>query len=603
MGPIWQKNLLALQQEAPALAQSLLSDFQVTELYRTGSAQDGSPLVGIKMENGQYAALGHSLSPARDAQNWVKSLGSDVLNYGNVLLLGTCSGYHPLALFQEISSETHLWINEPDKNLFRVILQILDLSALIRSKRVHFLVGLDVQETVKYLFSGSESFRVISQGLRLVHPPLSQHLYGEYVRNLAKAIQESFHFECLKFNTTELQGETILKNILANLPLVIQSAPVLSLLSKAAGIPALLIGPGPSLEEAIPSIRKMQDSSMVIAIDTAHRILLRHGIQADIVVSLDFTELNSKHFEGFDPDEAFLVAFPGIDPRIPQKYLGRTFFYNHSGNINYTPGATQFFDTLESLGPLGTIISYGSTAHSAYHLARLMGCSPIVLIGNDLAFPSEKRYARGAMQNDLKPDANMEELILDVLSNDGNPVKTIALYKIYLDAFGELIEGTGGVAMNVSIHGAKIAHCPYMPIEKVMAGFPSAKVDKSFLRIRSQQNFLDKKVDILDEMDTLVESCRRARKKLQRLINDYETINPAEPGYPTKMLQFWKSFVVLMSEEERAMRISTALCSRSSVTLMGNMGNSGFLRGQSPEQSKEAYSQGEIFFKGFPPGA
>ena len=596
---IWQKNILALHRHDPLLAQRLLSCTAETGLFRIGNAQDGSPMVGIRMENGHYAALGHSMHPAEDAQGWVNSLGAEILKDANILLLGAGSGYHCKALFRGVAADTHLWIAEPDLALFQFCLRIQDFSGLMESKRVHFIVGTSPSETAKSLFSGPGAFRAVTQGIKLVYPPMSQYLYQQYIKELAQSIQETLHCEGLKFNTTELQGETILVNVLANLPAVLQGSPVLSLLSQAAGVPALLIGPGPSLEEAIPWIRKVKDSALLIAVDTAHRILKMQGIQADLVVSLDFTELNYKHFEGFDSDEAFLIAFPGIDPRIPQKYLGRTFFYDHAGTVDYSPGATQLLQTLESLGPLGRLISYGSTAHSAYHLARLMGCSPIIFTGNDLSFPSDKRYAEGAMQNELKTDPNPEAMLLDVLSNDGNSVKTIALYKIYLETFGDLIEGTGGTAVNTSAHGALIRHCPYIPMEKVLENIPSQPVDKNFLRNLAQRHLENQKEKVRNEICVLIESCRRARKKLQRLCNDYETIRPGMAAYPVKILQFWKSFAVLMNEEERAMRISTALCSRSSVALMGYLGNAGFFGGNSPEQNNAAYNQGELFLQDF----
>ena len=453
---VWRSNLNALTSRHPDLARRLDGVPITPDRFIAARSADGSPILGVKLDEQKTVALAHTSEPRREADEWAAGLGEVVLKGGHVLLFGFGSGYHALSLHGLSDSETVIWITEPDFALLKAAFHLMDFSVLISSSRIRFLAGLSEEETVQALFEGPNGHRMRSQGIRLAFTGISSQLYGDSIKRLSALVEETLQFEGLKFRTSEIQGKTILNNVLANLPLVLEGAPVLRLQGACPGVPVLVIGPGPSLDEAIPLIEASQNNTILIAVDTAHRILLQHGIESDLVVSLDFTELNARHFETVESDCALLVAFPGIDPAISHKYHGRSFFFDHAGSVEYAPGATSFFNELTSLGPLGKLVSYGSTAHAACHLARMMGCSPIVLVGNDLAFPSDRWYAGGAMQNDLEQPDRETETLLDVPSNDGGTVKTSGLYKLYLDSFAELIRGTAGVVVNTSPLGARI---------------------------------------------------------------------------------------------------------------------------------------------------
>ncbi|MBD3265306.1 DUF115 domain-containing protein [bacterium] len=592
--PHWEKNIATLHQTHPSLARDLERVPLEPERYRPAQAGDGSPVVALKLQNGRFAALGHSQSPVSDAQAWAKQFPDEMKVGANLLMMGFGSGYHPLALYEQTNSDTQIWIVEPDKVLFKTALYLMDFTSLFRSKRILFFVGASERETAQRLFDGKGSFRTLAQGIRLVSPPMSQYFYGTYIQNLSQAIQERIQFQGYALNTSEEQGRIIVNNILSNLPFLRQGLPVLSLISKLAGIPAYVIGPGPSLQDSIPLLHSLKGRGIVIAIDTAHRILLNHGIQADLVVSLDFTELNAKHFEAIEDDEAWLVAFPGIDTRITKQYAGKTLFYDHAGNADYSSGATQFLKSMNSISPLGDLISYGSTAHIAYHCARMMGCSPIVLIGNDLAVSGDRQYTQGAMQENLENKENAP--LMDVPSNDGGSVKTIPLYKLYLNTFAELIQRTGGCVINTSPHGAQIPGVPYRAVDEILTEFPRQPFDWHAVIPKDKKRVIPCGESLREELMQYGSACRRARKGLQKLRGKLETVSPHSSPFKKEMLQFMKELAKFIYQEEAAVNISTALCSRKTVAFLGQLGDVGMFGGSTPEANQVAWQRTDDFF-------
>ena len=363
------------------------------------------------------------------------------------MLVGIGSGYHLQQLFKHSDSDTLIWLVEPETALMKAAFHAQDFRGLIQSKRVRWLVGMNPKQIIEQLFQGTDSNRIRARGIQMaVYQPVSS-FYQNFIQALSHEVSQAIQFDSLKFNTEEVQGKELLRNSIDNLPAIVQGFSVSHLQSKTAGLPAWVIAPGPSLEQEIDDIRTNQDHAAIIAVDSAIRTLYKNGIQADIIVSIDFTELNIRHFDGFDDTSAILAAFVGIRSEITDQFINRTYFSLHSAN--------RMIQSIPTLSNLGFIEAAGSTAHAAYLLARHLGCSPIVLVGNDLSFPNQKWYSAGTMQLELEQKDRESEPILEVESNSGCMVQTNALYKIYLDEMGKIIHRSGGNVLNTSYSGAR----------------------------------------------------------------------------------------------------------------------------------------------------
>lgn len=592
----WHKNLEALRRRNTALARQL-EELPPSPRCISARAEDGSPILAIVLDNGQTAALCHTGQPRQEAEQWVMGLGEDLRRNAHVLLMGFGSGHHPQAFFRLSDADTVLWIVEPDAALFKAALCGMDFTSMILSPRVHWAVGISETEVVQRLFSEAGGNRMRVQGIRMAFTAASRYLYGDFIQRLGAAIQESIQMEGLKFRTSELQGETILRNAMANLPWILRGAPWKRLLGRAPGVPALIVAPGPSLEAALPHLAAVRKRAIFLAIDTAHRILHQHGIVSDLVVSLDFTELNARHFETIGEDRAILLAFPGVDPSIPARYAGRTFFCNHSGTADFGPGATPVLKALHSLNGLGDLVSYGSTAHLAVHAARQMGCSPIILVGNDLAFPGERWYAEGAMQNELDQPERQKEPLLPVPANDGTMVPTSGLYKYYLNTFGDLIRGSAAPVVNTSPKGARIEGARWMDLCECLNAYCTAPVDVSFLENALHPSLAVYRMALIEELRHYTETFARARRLLHRLSKRLASLHPASAGFRMGMIQIMKDFSDALRSETAAFDLCTALCARSTLALLGQSGQSGLLGGGDEKTNRESLDRCSDLFR------
>ena len=180
-----------------------------------------------------------------------------------------------------------------------------------------------------------------------------------------------------------------LLNSLRNLPGIIAGRDVRDLTGAFAGVPAVIVAAGPSLDRNLPELAACRDRALIIATDTAARPLLSAGVAPHLIVGLDPSEVNGRHLLALPGvEQSWLVAESALDPRATAAFAGRRFWFRVSGH--------QPWPWFNELGlDVGRLDVWGSVLTGAYNLAVLAGCDPIVLVGADLSFPGRRPYARG----------------------------------------------------------------------------------------------------------------------------------------------------------------------------------------------------------------
>ena len=182
-----------------------------------------------------------------------------------------------------------------------------------------------------------------------------------------------------------------LLNTLKNVVAVTSEGDVAALADAFAGVPALVIGAGPSLDRNLAEIRAVADRVLLIAVDTAARALIAGGVYPHIVVSVDPSEENARHLIGISSaEDIHLVTEASVDPGALAPFAGRTFTFKVS---NHQP-----WPWLAGVDAnRGSLRAWGSVLTTAFDLARVCGCGPIVFAGTDLAYTDGQLYSRNTV--------------------------------------------------------------------------------------------------------------------------------------------------------------------------------------------------------------
>ncbi len=389
-------NLQALAQRDPALAQRLL-DTTPAEL-EWSLARDGTATAALPADASDTAdtqkrplLLTSRYDPMAEARKLIEPV--DLGKHAGVVMLGMGLGYHVAAIGRDLVDGTLLLVFEPDIAVLRAVLEHIDHSAWLGNPGVVLICG-DVDRGS--LLGRIERFAgVLTQGAVLITHPFTRQRHATAIQAFGQLVTELLAYCRMNMATALVNSARTMENLTANLAFYAGGAGTDELIDATKGYPAVCVGAGPSLAKNIDLLRdpRLRAKVVVIAAQTTLKPLLDRGIEPDFVTALDYHEISQRFYEGLASlQRATLVAEPKVNPAV---------LANFPGSKRIT--RDSFLNRL--LGPAAPDIKRikpGTTvAHLSFYLAQHLGCDPIILVGQDLAFSEGLYYCPGTAIHDV----------------------------------------------------------------------------------------------------------------------------------------------------------------------------------------------------------
>jgi hypothetical protein len=242
-----------------------------------------------------------------------------------IVVYGFGTGGHVLDLFRSTSDHTHLHVIEPDADLFREVLEGVDLSDLLGSDRVGFSIAENPFDASYVRME--KRFEVFTiRTFQIVRHPLSVSLHEEYFKTLDENFVQLSAMARQNLDTLNSLSRLWQSNVFSNLPYIFDRYAIRSLFGEFKGAPAILVSAGPSLDKNVKWIESAKGRAVIVCVDTALRVLLNNGIEPDFVVAVDGQIENYFHVAGLRTNESCLVANPVTYPKIVSEFNGPVFF-------------------------------------------------------------------------------------------------------------------------------------------------------------------------------------------------------------------------------------------------------------------------------------
>ncbi|MEM9175866.1 MAG: 6-hydroxymethylpterin diphosphokinase MptE-like protein [Myxococcota bacterium] len=154
------------------------------------------------------------------------------------------------------------------------------------------------------------------------------------------------------------------------------------------GKPAVVVAAGPSLDKQLALLEEIQERVVVIGIGQTTGALRDAGIDADFVHVLESRDVSHQLTDAGETSDLIVAPSADADPAIFDVPSRAKFTVTSSG------GALGVW-IAEATGEKHFSIGGGTVAQGAVGMAMMLGCNPIALIGQDLAFTDGRRYAKG----------------------------------------------------------------------------------------------------------------------------------------------------------------------------------------------------------------
>jgi len=315
-----------------------------------------------------------------------EELTEDASSLTFLVVIGVASGHFLLECSRRIKPETLLIVIEPNEETLSAFFFCGNFNEVITRPKTIWLFGQEPNTCADAITSLIDPVTV--KLWKILHPGSSEDFYPKFLIDFLSRLKSGTTTQKLGFLTGLTQGEKFFSNSILNISNSINSLTVSSAKDLWQGRPGVLVAAGPSLEKQLPILRSIQDEILLVCVGPAWKTLRAADVRPHFVVSIDPFDPNFTHFEGLHANGEILLTDFCNNVRIVETFEGIRMFC-HSGDDRDT--LSEYFTRIK-YGSLGT---GGSVAHTAFNFLRHIGASPIILVGQDLAYTGGISHARG----------------------------------------------------------------------------------------------------------------------------------------------------------------------------------------------------------------
>jgi hypothetical protein len=225
------------------------------------------------------------------------------------------------------------------------------------------------------------------ENVTLISTPGYSSLYASEDRDLREALTQLVQRRSVNDATHRVRAREWISDVLENLELLTDSPLFVGLTEKYKDVPAFIVGAGPSLGKNAELLADATKKGIVFAVNSSALALARRGITPQVVACMESIDLS-----------ALLAQVPYLD-RVVRAFSmtahPKTLRTGKGPLLPLYEGLPQFAP-LSRLGGADGLAVCGSVSTLAFSLAQRLGCSPIVLVGQDLAYTGGQAYASGS---------------------------------------------------------------------------------------------------------------------------------------------------------------------------------------------------------------
>ena len=394
MDNVFNKNIEALKHKNSALADKLLK-YVLTEVPQLVTENNAyNFLYKGKLLHNPKSPLGEAIEIFSMAENTPVAIH---------LVYGMGLGY----LFQVTAAKSAgtVILYEPDLNILRTAFALVDFTSYILKNNV-FLTD-NFSEVCEYIYQKSNMKNTPLLLSTTEYREMNQDGFNDMVRELQEVVGRF----SLDLKYTQEKFYPLLLHIINNIPKIINEIPIAELKDKYKGKTAVVVSAGPTLDKNIETIKKYRDNIVLITVGTAMKALDKNGITPDFLCIIEANDC-SKQIAGLDLTNINFITEPYANPNLRKFEFKKT--YSH---ISSNLPVNSFWCDLSGVKNK-EYESKGTVSYTALNVARILGCSKIVLVGQDLAYIEGQCYSKDSAYKDLVCSYNEETKKWEITAKD-----------------------------------------------------------------------------------------------------------------------------------------------------------------------------------------
>ncbi len=351
-------------------------------------------LTASEIQHGKQIRLHSSYNPEREAQNAINQ--NDVSAKGTSVFLGFGLGYHVIEWAKKYAvTDKKLVVIEPDPYYFFTSLLFLDWTEVFKVQQLIIVIECPPQ-SVFSLLEPADRINMGNEGVSDCYffdfNAFTNHA-DEYFETLRTLIKRNLKKNEINAATLKKFGKLWKTNSEHNKCQleILKDISEYEGCMKQSKSPFILAAAGPSLQKAIPEIKKIMagENAKLICVETSLHILLKNEINPDFIILSDPQFWAYRHIAGLKAPESILITDISAYPAV---------FRFECREIRLMasqfPIAKEFEKAInKKLPDLGT---GGTVASVAWNFAYYCGAKEIITAGLDFSFPGKQTHVKGS---------------------------------------------------------------------------------------------------------------------------------------------------------------------------------------------------------------
>ncbi len=471
------------------------------------------------------------------------------------LIYGLGLGY----LFQVTTAKSlgTVILYEPDLNILRTAFALVDFSDNIKKSNVY--ITNDFSEACGYIYQKSN----MKNTPLLLSTTAYRELDEDNFNNMVTELQHTIGRFSLDLKYTQEKFYDLILKTFKNIPKLVNEVPVSEFKDFFKGKTAVVVSAGPTLDRNIETLKKYRDNYVLITVGTAMKALSANGITPDFLCIIEANDC-SKQIAGLDLSEVNFITEPYAHPNL-RGFKYKNVYTHTSQNLPVNELWRDLSDT-----DISEYYSKGTVSYTALNVARILGCSKIVLVGQDLAYIEGQCYSKDSAYKDLVCKYNEESKKWEITAKDfesfclslgnyddpeirkqkaidrihalnsalyhvkginGDMIPTESVYAAFIQPLSEYTQGyPDREYINTSLVGAQIDGFKNMPLDEALEG--SEKIENKELKTEFKYNAqtikdnLFKAKESLKSANLIIDEVRKIGRNINNDIKRYRNITP-----------------------------------------------------------------------------
>lgn len=560
-----ERNYELLKEKNPYLYERLLQHHLNSEIEPV-LCQGGGYTLKVTDVEGKKILLNSKYGLERDIQEAV-----DSIDYRASLLIwiGFGMGHGIVEILRRKDPIMKIVIIEPRLDILKAAMEYGNTENILTSNDCYLFGGTSEETRIQFLNLGILNL-VYHTGHVVFHQAAyAKRCYSAIDLIATRQVMEDVVKYGVQYIGNHPEDSLLgINHFFSNMHAILKSPGLSMLKDRYQGYPAICIAAGPSLDKNIHLLKEVQNKALIFCADAVWEKLMRLGIIPDAISSLERDKGTYRLFfenkiQDLDAEKTCLLAQSFVYPKTLQEFEGIAVVCTRSS-------VTLEEEISKCIPSLNSYSTGNSCAHMSFGIAKALGCNPIIVIGQDLAYSEEGiSHARDTYGENMRIedflDQGRKKCYIENITRTGL-IESDQFFNMFRQWFeAEVAEDDSTTYINATEGGAYIAGMQVMKLQEV--------IDKYLLSNAEKVRLIDElyKVKAFIDQDQLqrcaLKYCEQERSSLRaidqefnKLLGQMNTLNDfyVKCQSSVELDLFVRELQSILNELDRIVKVSAA---------------------------------------------